>query len=488
VSNFNTKETKTLNYLIQRLSSDIEYDEALIRKAYEFIKKCHADSKRMSGGSIVEHCLSTAGYVADLNLDTTSIVSALLHDVVDKTEVSIEEIDAKFGTEIAFIVDGLTSIRALSKNYNEKSDDKDNFKKLIFNSTEDLRVIIIRLCEKLHNVLSIKSLPDDLREQSARKILNIYAPLAEYLGLGVIQRELTDRAFEIIKPKQYKLIHNAIEDFFDVKGDVIESFESDISDFISQYIKNFKIHSRKKSVYSAYNKLKRKYLSQGLTLDDAIKKLMDIYASRILVENVEQCYLVLGLIHETYDVLADEFVDYMANPKENGYKSIHVLFKYKGVTLELQIRTFEMEEYNEFGPACHIAYKLSGGKKNNDSFTWTKELVGWQDKNTLSKDDFRIKAFKESVFCFTPKGLVVTVQKGAGPLDFAFKVHTDLGIKYRGALVNGKMVSKDYELKTGDTVEILTDKNPNVTRDWLKVVKSTAAKAQIRKNLKRAKK
>ena len=489
MNEFSISEVNSFENLLEIINKNqIEYNLDLIKQAYHYAEKMHFGQKRKSGDDYTVHCLTVAAYIARLRLDTVSICAALIHDTVEKADADIDEIDHLFGTEIAFIVEGLTKIRNFSKKIDHESKQQE-FTNLIFNSSEDIRIVMIRLAEKLHNLTTINQMDVDSQNNTAKKALYMYAPLAEYLGLGVIQKYLEDYSFKILHPKEYTQLDELVDNYFFSNKNLILDFESELSDLLSEYkVKPKSIESRKKGLYSAYKKLKNKYKYQekGLNIVDVAKQnLKDIYAARIIVDTVEECYVVLGLIQANFETLQDEFSDYIAHPKDNGYKSIHVLFKFAGIILEVQIRTIEMHEYNEFGPASHIIYKMQRESRtaSNQPITWTKDLVNWKSNESNKKDNFKVAAFQNSIFCFTPKGLVISLPKDASPIDFAYRVHTDIGDKYRGALVNGKMVSMDYKLKTGDVVEIIMDKEINVRRDWLKFAKSTSVRARIRRRL-----
>lgn len=476
------KNKKELFLILE--STGIKHDFDLIDKAYNFASEVHKDKKRLSGEDYIEHLLAVTGYVAQLNLDTTTIVSALLHDSVEKGGISIDLVDKEFGTEVAFIVDGLTNIQKITKTIEDKEVDTENLKHLIFNATEDIRILIIRIAEKLHNLLTVNHIPEDIKRNSALKAMNIYAPLAEYLGLGYFQRNLEDLAFKELMPEEYKLVSKVIEEHFKSSQVVIDKFLEELKEVLDRYnVKYINISSRRKGIYSAYRKAKRKRddLERQLTVDD-ISKLRDIHAARIILNSIEDCYLVLGLVHSNWEYIKEDFDDYISKPKPNGYRSLQTAILFQDTYFEVQIRTQEMHEFNEFGPASHIAYKLKGSEQSaGDIFTWTKDLVKWKTSDNLTKEDFKIKAFTNSVFVFTPKGLVIRLDEGSCPIDFAFRIHTQLGYNYTGAKVNGKMVSMDYKLKTGDVVEILSTKNPNVTLDWLKFAKMTETKSRIRR-------
>lgn len=488
---FQIDPIKSYEELIELLkSSGIDYDFVQIDKAHEFAKKIHKDQIRISGENYLQHVLAVAGYVAQLNLDNTTIVCSLLHDIVEKGHVSIDIVDKEFGTDVAFIVDGLTNIQKITKTIHDKQIDTENLKHLIFNATEDIRILIIRIAEKLHNLLmSGNGLPDEIKYNSAIKALNIYAPLAEYLGLGYFQRNLEDLAFKIVLSDEYEIVTDTIENHFNSSQEVIEKFINELKILLSSYnIEYHFITSRRKGIYSTYKKAKNKKLDPKEKLkSEDVKKLRDIHAARIILNSIEDCYLVLGLVHSKWEYEREEFDDYISRPKASGYRSLQTAIKFQDIFFEVQIRTQEMHEYNEFGPASHIAYKLRGTNSNlgvkSGSFTWTKDLVKWKDSKELNKEDFKIKAFSTSIFVFTPKGLVIRLDKDSSPIDFAFRIHTDIGYKYQGAKINGKMVSMEYKLQTGDVVEIITTKNPNATLDWLKFTKMNETKSRIKRYL-----
>ncbi len=483
-NNFNTKTIKSYTEL-QSLFNQKDFDSDLIKKAYNYAKNAHSNQVRISGEPVIEHCLTVAKYCVLIGLDTNSICAALMHDSIEKGKGSLDEIDKMFGTEIAFIVDGVTKIRDIAQKYKDSEDNTEDFKKLILNSSEDVRIILIRLAEKLHNTLSLESLDENLKLKAAHKIINIYAPLSEYLGLGLFRNLLEDNAFKHIKPDFYNKLENEFKNLRKKSENEIKKFQSKTLHLLNKYkFKKFVFEGRQKGLYSAYKKIKRKSFGNkenliSLSYDLNLK---DIFAFRIIFETIEQCYICLGLLHNEFTYLQEDFEDYISKPKPNGYKSRHTVLDFDGTYVEVQIRTFQMHEYNEYGPASHIAYKIkSEGKNLNEPVTWTKELASWQNKKNKSNEDFKVNIFKESIFTFTPKGLVINLPKDSSPIDFAFQIHTDLGYKYAGAKVNGKMVSMNYKLKTGDVVEIITAKKFNVSSSWLKAVKSSEAKSRIRR-------
>jgi len=489
MQNFDIQEIHTYQELLRFLPQDLnQKDLDLIVHAYNFTAEALKNSPlRMSGQSQLTHALTVAKYVAQLNLDVTTITSAILHDVIEKTNTTDDKIDKIFGTDVAFIVSGVSQIRKLSENVDTKNSnlDMENFKKLIFSATEDVRTLIIRLAEKLHNIQNTTELDEEKRLRAADRGIKIYAALAEYLGLGVFQTLIEESSFKILKPIEFKVISEEIDKYFVETKDVFSAFENEVTDLLKQYNINFHpLQIRKKSIYSAYLKIKRKFLTNNNELTaEMVRNLFDIYASRIIVTTVEECYMVLGLIQSKFGIInPEEFDDYIAHPKLSGYKSIHLVAPFQNIKLEVQIRTLEMHEYNEYGPASHAIYKLKskGQKQKSESFTLTEDLMKWKEEG---KDSFKIKLFADSVFVFTPKGLVIRLDRGSTPIDFAFRIHTDLGYRYIGAKVNAKMVSMDYKLQTGDVIEVLTQKKDNMNIDWLKYAFMAETKARIRKRL-----
>lgn len=464
------------------LSQETNYDLEIIQQAYEFAEKTHLGQTRNSGELAITHCLIVAALVANLGLDTTSICVALLHDTVDKGGKSIDELDKLFGTEIAFIIQGLSGVKDLSKTAKSATIQREEkLLNLLISGADDIRIIVIWIAEKVHNILTLNNLTPEARINSAQKAQNVYAPLAEYAGLSAFQKILEDESFKTLKPDLYNQIEKKREDFLKNSMNITNEFEIEINNLLKEFnITNFQVSSRIKSVYSIYKKLKNRYnfKTEEGNLDESFLRLKDIFAARILVEDIKTCYAILGLLQSNFELIQDEFSDYIAQPKDNGYRSIHTIIIYKGLFLEIQIRTFEMHDYNEFGAASHIAYKLQNTKQ---TFTWTKDLLNWKDTEEEKKEKYKLKIFKESIFCFTPKGMVISLPQGATPLDFAFRVHTNIGERYVGAKVNGKMEKMSHELSNGDVVEIITGKNSNVSLDWVRFCKSPTTKAKIKK-------
>lgn len=475
---FVTNQITTIEELLTEIKgSALTYDIGAIQKAYQLVTKVHINDIRKSGDPLIYHLLTVAAYAVRLNLGSTATIASLLHEAIEKNRLDIEEIDQQFGTEVAFIVDGLTNLHNTTAVFDTHNEDPNNFRKLMLNATEDIRVLIIRLANKIHNLDSWEHLDPERRLNQANKTIMVYAPLCEYVGLGQFQRIFQDKAFQVVYPLEYKIITAYVAELTKTHSATLVELNNTISKDLNQYgVKVNAISSRTKSLFSIWSKVDRKYLSPGEKLTEYhLSKLRDIQGIRVIVNDVAECYLVLGLLHGKYRFELEEFDDYILNPRASGYRSIHTVIYFQELPIEVQIRTVDMHEMNEYGPASHINYKL-GLKENH---TWTKELLTWQQH-----DNYKIKVFSESVFVFTPKGRIVQLQKGSTPLDFAFEIHTDIGYCYRGALVNGRMRPMDYILQTGDVIEILTAKHRNVNSGWLTKAKMTYTKSMINKKLK----
>lgn len=457
-----------------------------IKSAYFFAKKVHKDQERLSGRPFIDHALSVAFLVADLNLDEDSIISALLHDVLDegKKEVQLEEIEEKFGLDIALLVDGVSNFRQVARRFPIHQESIDEFRKFLLASVEDVRVLIIRLSDKVHNSRTLDPLPEEDQKRFAERVFHLYSPLAEYVGLGAYKRELDDKAFQVLYSKEYQwLVKELKADKSKQKRLVKELVQEIETELKEKNIKYKKVFGRAKGLWSTHNKIQR-YLEEGKITEKDPSAVLDQLGLTILLSDIPSCYAALGIIHTRWEFLREELDDYIANPKPNGYRAIQTTIKWqKNLTAEIQIKTPEMHEHNEFGPASHIAYKVMGGKSINDySYQWVKELVSWQDKG--KHRHYKVKVFEDYVYCLTPKGDILQLPKGSTAVDFAYKIHTEIGHSCSGAMVNGELVKLSYQLQNGDLVKILTDekrKKPN--RDWLSFVKTKEAEKQIRKRL-----
>jgi GTP pyrophosphokinase len=448
-------------------------DLALIQEAYQFALKCHQGQLRESGEPYLQHPLETAAILIDMGLDASSLAAALLHDVPEDCGVPLSEIEARFGPEISKLVDGVTKLGKIFWKRTEKAEKEksqaESLRKMLVAMAEDLRVIFIKLADRLHNMRTLGALPPKKRQNIAEETLEIYVPLAHRLGMWRVKGQLEDLAFFYLEPPKYRQTEH-----------LAAMHEAERQTFIAQAIQTLEkeleksglkveVTGRSKNIYSIYRKMER-YATQGKDFVD----IHDILALRVLVDKVEDCYHALGAIHSLWHPLRDEFDDYIANPKENDYKSLHTTVMCFGTTpLEIQIRTYEMHRRADYGVAAHWVYKE--GQKQDTQFeqrvAWLRQLMEW-NKELGSTAEFlesvKTDIFKNQVFVYTPKGEIKDLPAGSTPLDFAYRIHTNLGHRCIGAKVNGRLVPLTYLLRNGDTVEIIsTKKDKGPSRDWL---------------------
>ncbi len=463
---------------------------ALVKAAYEFASRAHEGQVRKTGEPFLEHPVQTAMILAGLQLDATTLAAALLHDVLEDCGVPLSEVEAKFGPEVSRLVDGTTKLGKLSwrgDGESRQESQAQNLRKMLLAMAQDLRVVFIKLADRLHNMRTLGVLAPEKRKQVAQETLEVYAPLAHRLGIWQLKWQLEDLAFRYLEPREYHRIARMVA----TKRAQRESFINEVVQILRQELERAEIKAdvfgRPKHIYSIYDKMKR-YAVQGRDFND----IHDLFAVRILVHTEEEsdCYKALGVVHNLWHPIPEEFNDFIANPKDNGYKSLHTTVMCKGTTpLEIQIRTYKMHETAEFGLAAHWRYK-EGGKKEKgfeDKIAWLRQLIEWQSE--LSSEEFmeslRTELLLDQVFVFTPKGEIISLPKGATPLDFAYRIHTELGHRCIGAKVNGKLVPLNYELKSGEIVGIMTtkaDRGPSM--DWLNpdlgFVKTPHAREKIR--------
>ena len=463
-------------------------DISLIEKAYKVASEAHKDQLRKSGEPYIIHPLYVAIILADLEMDKETIAAGLLHDVVEDTIMTEQEIRQQFGDEVALLVDGVTKLQKLQFTGNGDQPDRlemqaENLRKMFLAMAKDIRVILIKLADRLHNMRTLKYQKPESQQRIARETLDIYAPIAQRLGISKIKVELDDLSLKYLEPEAYYDLVDKIA----VRKNVREKYIQSIVDEVSEHIKNAgikaQIDGRVKHFFSIYKKMK----NQNKTID----QIYDLFAVRIIVDTVKDCYAALGVIHEMYKPIPGRFKDYIAMPKENMYQSLHTtLIGTNGQPFEIQIRTFEMHKAAEYGIAAHWKYKeASDGKKADNSeeekLTWLRQILEWQRDMSDNKEFMKLlksdlDLFSDSVYCFTPSGEVKNLPAGSTPIDFAYSIHSAVGNKMIGARVNGKLVTIDYEIKNGDQIEILTSQNSKgPSRDWLTVVKSTQAKNKI---------
>ena len=476
--------------LIKKINDNcINVDIDIIEKAYNFASEAHKSQKRESGEPYIIHPIDVAEILAELGMDTNTIAAGLLHDVLEDTDCTYKEMSDMFNEEIASLVNGVTKLGKIE--YKSKQEQQaDNVRKMLLAMAKDIRVIIIKLADRLHNMRTLKFMSKEKQKLKAKETLDIYAPLAHRLGMSKIKWELEDLSFRYLHEEEY----------YDLVRQIAEKRverEAYISSIIDDLYKNLEesgidsdIEGRPKHFYSIYRKMVNK--------SKTIEQIFDLTAIRILVNSVKDCYGVLGIVHTIYKPIPGRFKDYIAMPKPNMYQSLHTtVIGPQGKTFEIQIRTFDMHKTAEYGIAAHWKYKEGDAGEDKEKgfekkLAWLRDMLEWQKETSDAEEfmeGFKIDLFSDEIFVFTPKGVVINLASGSTPIDFAYRIHTDVGNRCIGAKVNGKIVPLDYKLKTGEIVEIITSqsaKGPNM--DWLNIAKSNQAKSKIKSWFKKAKK
>lgn len=490
------KKYKDLVSSIKRYNEDLDLE--LIQKAWKFAKQTHKDQLRKSGDPYILHPLSVAQNLVEWRLDSVSIACGLLHDTIEDSDASYRDLEKRFGKEVAFIVNGVTKVKAIDFQGDKTDLYAENLRKMLLVMAKDLRVVFVRLADRLHNMQTLWALSKKKQLENARETLEIYAPLAERLGIGEVKGQLEDLAFPYIYTDEYKKVKKESKKHFREAEKHIKKMKRRLLTKLAKNKVRAKIDSRKKRLYSLWRKLER----PGIEGD--FDKIYDIVALRILVRTVPQCYVALGAVHDLYKPIPNLGVsDFIAQPKPNGYRSIHTkVFGPGGRMVEVQVRTFRMHEEAEYGLAAHWVYTsakhqgmseddLESGKYSPEEskIAWTKQLVDWQKQITDSKeflDAVKFDALSHRMFVFSPEGDVYDLPAESTPVDFAYAVHSDLGNYIKGAKVNGKMVSIDHQLSSGDVVEIIKSKRPSKPKTrWLEFVKTNNAKNKIEKQLRK---
>ena len=470
---------------IKKLRSGIDLD--MIRLAYDFAEQAHKDQKRKSGEPYIKHPLHTAITLAQMGMDQETIIAGLLHDVPEDTDYSLVDVEKNFGGEVAKLVGGISKLGVIKYRGIERY--AENLRKMFVSMARDIRIVLIKMADRLHNLKTLKALPLEKQKRIAQESLQIYAPIANRLGMGHIKGELEDLAFPYVNPEQYQWLEEEVIPKIKIEMENIQQAINILEkELVKNKIKIVSIHGRKKRLYSLFQKLNRPEYNHD------ISKIYDLVAIRIIVPTVADCYTVLGIIHQLWKPFPHRIKDYISQPKPNGYQSLHTtVFGPNKRIIECQIRTQAMHEQAEFGIAAHWHYKESDKnpkKIDNKGYTlpkklqWIQDLVKWQKEIQDSHqylESLTVDVFHNRIFVFTPKGDVIDLPEGATPIDFAYHVHSWIGDHYTGAKINNQMANLADKLKNGDIIEVITDRNRKYpSRDWLKFAKTNAARSKIR--------
>tara|TARA_B100001287_G_C22670148_1_gene524861 strand:- start:152 stop:2278 length:2127 start_codon:yes stop_codon:yes gene_type:complete len=448
----------------------------LINRAFVIAEIAHQNQKRRSGDPYISHPLEVAKILTEYRLDDSTIITALLHDTIEDTKLTLKEVRGEFGEEIASLVDGLTKIGKLDL-FTKEAEQAENFRKLILAMSNDVRVLIVKLADRLHNMRTINFLPEEKQQIIAKETIEVYAPLSGRLGIHSLKEELEELAFDVINPKARKIILDKLLSISSDSGELIDSIKADLSKEIKKNKINFTIEGREKKPFSIWRKMNRKSIS--------LEQLSDIYGFRIIVNSIDDCYRIIGIVHQKWNAIPGRFKDYISTPKINDYQSIHTtILGPDNNRIELQIRTSSMNDLAERGVAAHRNYKDKSIENERQNYPWLDDLLEMLEQGESSEDFFestKLELFQDQVFCFTPKGRIIALPIGATPIDFAFEVHTDVGMKCIGCRVNGLNAPLYAELDNGDEIEIITDDKSLPPMAWEKIALTGKAKIAIRR-------
>ena len=458
-------------------------DVSQVQKAYNIAFEAHKEQKRRSGEPYIIHPVSVAIILADMELDKETIVAGILHDVVEDTVMTLEDIEKEFGAEVALLVDGVTKLTQLSYSKDKVEIQAENLRKMFLAMAKDIRVILIKLADRLHNMRTLEYQTPAKQREKARETMDIYAPIADRLGISKIKIELDDLSLMYLEPEKFNEIAYQRNVKFSSGEELIKELVREVNDFVKEAEIDAIVYGRMKHIFSIYKKM----VNSNKTFD----QILDLFAVRIIVDSVKDCYTALGIIHDKYKPIQGRFKDYISMPKPNMYQSLHTtLIGPSGQPFEIQIRTKDMHRTAEYGIAAHWKYKEgikgeASAANEEQKLSWLREILEWQKEMSDNKEFMSVlksdlNLFAEDVYCFTPKGDVKNLPNGSTPIDFAYSIHSAVGNKMVGARVNGKMVNIDYVIKNGDRIEIITSQNcKGPSRDWLNICKSTQAKNKI---------
>ncbi len=453
-------------------------EDGLIRRAYQMAQACHLNQKRRSGEPYITHPVGVAHIIADMRLDTASVISALLHDIIEDSSVTIEDVREEFGDQVATIVDGVTRINRLSFRSDEE-EQAENLRKMLIAMAKDIRIILVKLADRLHNMRTLYHLHEGKQIAKAKETLDVYAPLAHRLGMSQVKCELENLAFTTIYPKQYQELNQLVYETAGEREEFINRTIERIEEELKKVGITAEFSGRAKHLYSIYQKMTK----QGREFKD----IYDLVAVRVIVDTVKDCYGALGIIHSIWKPVPGRFKDYIANPKFNMYQSLHTtVIGFKGRPVEIQLRTHQMHRTSEYGIAAHWRYKEGGAgdDKFEEKLAWLRQILEWQQELSDPREfmeSLKLDLFEDEVFVFTPKGKVISLPMGSTPIDFAYEIHTDVGHGCVGARVNNRIVPLEQHLRSGDIVEIITSKSAaGPSRDWLSVVKTARARSKIK--------
>ncbi|MGI9311942.1 MAG: RelA/SpoT family protein [Alphaproteobacteria bacterium] len=464
----------------QLIDSICEYNpstnKVLINKAFSLAENAHQNQKRISGDPYISHPLEVAKILTEYKLDDSTIITALLHDTIEDTDLTLGEVKKQFGVEIADLVDGLTKIGKLNL-FTKEAEQAENFRKLILAMSNDVRVLIVKLADRLHNMRTINYLPQDKRLVIAKETIEIYAPLSGRLGIQSLKEELEELSFEVINSKARKVILEKLHSLASDSSELISGIQKELSKEILNHKIKFSIEGREKKPYSIWHKMERKSIS--------LEQLSDIYGFRIILNSIDDCYRIIGIVHQKWNAIPGRFKDYISTPKINDYQSIHTtILGPENNRIELQIRTSDMHDVAERGVAAHRNYKDKSLDKEKHTYPWLEDLLEMLEQGESSEDfleNTKLELFQDQVFCFTPKGRIIALPPRATPIDFAFEVHTDIGMKCIGCRINGINSPLYTELLNGDEIQIITDDKSLPPMAWEKIAMTGKAKLAIRR-------